>query len=85
VTALQFPPALHIACTKPTTTAIDTLIQDLKEGVASVKGDKEGGKGDMVTLYGEISAQRVRRLCVRMWFRLNTVFFGHIIRRFGQF
>jgi len=59
LTALQFPPALHIACTKPTTTAIDTLIQDLKEGVASVKGDKDGGKGDMVTLYGLGSSSAV--------------------------
>ncbi|KAI9628577.1 hypothetical protein KEM48_011533 [Puccinia striiformis f. sp. tritici PST-130] len=57
--ALQFPPALHIACTKPTTTAIDTLIQDLKEGVATVKGDKDGGKGDMVTLYGLGSSSAV--------------------------
>ncbi|KAI9618848.1 hypothetical protein H4Q26_012102 [Puccinia striiformis f. sp. tritici PST-130] len=36
---------MHIACTKPTTTAIDTLIQDLKEGVATVKGEKMAVKG----------------------------------------
>lgn len=68
VTALQFPPALHIACTKPTTTAIDTLIEDLKEGVTSVKGDKDGAKGDMVTLYGKLPSSYLRLLTISSGF-----------------
>lgn len=41
---LQSPPALHIACTKLTVNAVDTLISDLKTCVAEVV--KEGGGGD---------------------------------------
>lgn len=41
---LQSPPALHIACTKLTVNAVDTLIADLKTCVAEVVA--EGGGGD---------------------------------------
>lgn len=41
---LQTPPALHIACTKLTVNAVDSLISDLKSCVAEVI--KEGGGGD---------------------------------------
>lgn len=50
---LQTPPALHIACTRLTINAVDTLVSDLKTCVAEVI--KEGGGGDagsMAMLYG---------------------------------
>ncbi|KAG0142911.1 hypothetical protein CROQUDRAFT_81635 [Cronartium quercuum f. sp. fusiforme G11] len=50
--ALQNPPALHIACTRPTVPAIDGLIIDLKAGIEKVKTESGETKGDMVTLYG---------------------------------
>jgi sphinganine-1-phosphate aldolase len=57
---LQKPPALHIACTMLTISAVDTFLQDLTEVVAEVKAAAvialaEGVKpkeGDMATLYG---------------------------------
>lgn len=52
VNALQNPPALHIACTRPTVPAIEGLIVDLKAGIEKVKSDSGEAKGDMVTLYG---------------------------------
>lgn len=59
LTALQNPPALHIACTRPTTQALDLLIEDLKEAISVSKTSKGGGKGDMVTLYGLGSSSAV--------------------------
>lgn len=56
VNALQNPPALHIACTRPTVPAIDGLIVDLKEGIEKVKNESSGSSGDMVTLYGTPAA-----------------------------
>jgi sphinganine-1-phosphate aldolase len=57
---LQKPPALHIACTMLTVSAVDTFLQDLVEVVAEVKlataaADAEGTKvkvGEMAALYG---------------------------------
>ena len=57
---LQKPPALHIACTMLTVSAVDTFLQDLAEVVAEVKlaratAELDGIKdneGDMVALYG---------------------------------
>lgn len=58
---LQKPPALHIACTMLTISAVDTFLQDLTEVVAEAKlstataiaeGIKSKGEGDMVALYG---------------------------------
>ena len=58
---LQKPPALHIACTMLTISAVDTFLQDLTEVVqevklstaaASAEGIKPQGDGDMVALYG---------------------------------
>ena len=57
---LQKPPALHIACTMLTISAVDTFLQDLAEVVAEVKistakAIAEGIKpkdGDMTALYG---------------------------------
>ena len=56
---LQKPPALHIACTMLTISAVDTFLQDLAEVVTEVKiaaaaAEAEGIKqeGDMAMLYG---------------------------------
>jgi sphinganine-1-phosphate aldolase len=57
---LQKPPALHIACTMLTISAVDRFLQDLAEVVAEVKIEtataelegKKNGEGDMVALYG---------------------------------
>jgi sphinganine-1-phosphate aldolase len=57
---LQKPPALHIACTMLTISAVDTFLKDLAEVVEEVKLSSaiavaEGTKpkeGDMVMLYG---------------------------------
>ena len=58
---LQKPPALHIACTMLTISAVDTFLRDLTEVVAEVKlstaaaiaeGIKPKETGDMVALYG---------------------------------
>lgn len=50
---LQNPPALHIACTKLTVNAVDSLISDLKTCVAEViKAGGGGEAGSMAMLYG---------------------------------
>jgi sphinganine-1-phosphate aldolase len=52
---LQNPPALHIACTRlsSTNSAVDTLIADLKRAVAEVVAEGGGGDaGSMAMLYG---------------------------------
>jgi len=48
---LANPPAVHIACTRLTTTMTDQFIQDLKDSIEEVRG-KPPGKGTMVSLYG---------------------------------
>ena len=54
--ALQSPPAIHIACTKPTVAAVDKFLDDLAAAVAAVKekAGADGAKvaGDAVALYG---------------------------------
>lgn len=56
--ALQNPPAIHIACTKPTVSATGRFLDDLEKAVKEVKlrGEKSGGSkkaaGDMAALYG---------------------------------
>ncbi|GAA5936373.1 sphinganine-1-phosphate aldolase DPL1 [Sporobolomyces koalae] len=50
--ALQNPPAIHIACTKLTVSAIDDLLRDLRTAVDEVKAMEKAGGGSMVTLYG---------------------------------
>ncbi|BFZ58252.1 hypothetical protein PYCC9005_005314 [Savitreella phatthalungensis] len=50
---LQDPPALHIACTRPTINAVDSLITDLKAAVAETVAEGGGGDaGSMAMLYG---------------------------------
>lgn len=57
VNALQNPPALHIACTRPTAQpgVVEQLVQDLKEAIAEAKKGGGGKDGTMVTLYGDFS------------------------------
>lgn len=56
--ALQDPPAIHIACTKPTVSATGKFLEDLEKAVKEVKlrGEKSGASkavaGDTTTLYG---------------------------------
>jgi sphinganine-1-phosphate aldolase len=51
--ALQSPPAVHIACTKPTVAAVEKFLVDLKEAVEKVKAKGKGAaQGDTAALYG---------------------------------
>lgn len=56
--ALQDPPALHIACTRPTVAAVEGFLKDLEKAVQSVKlrGDGTGASKsparETATLYG---------------------------------
>ncbi|PWW73936.1 PLP-dependent transferase [Tuber magnatum] len=56
--ALQNPPALHIACTRPTVSAVEKFLKDLEKAVQSVKlrGEGEPGSkaaiGETAALYG---------------------------------
>lgn len=56
--ALQDPPALHIACTRPTVSTVETFLKDLEKAVQSVKlrGEGEPGSkaavGETAALYG---------------------------------
>ncbi|CAZ82229.1 unnamed protein product [Tuber melanosporum] len=56
--ALQDPPALHIACTRPTVSAVEKFLKDLEKAVQSVKlrGEGEPGSraavGETTALYG---------------------------------
>lgn len=51
--ALQDPPAIHIACTKPTVNAVEKFLGDLEEALREVKLRGEGkAKGDTAALYG---------------------------------
>lgn len=36
--ALQYPSAVHICCTRPTTLVVNQFLQDLKESVKEIKG-----------------------------------------------
>jgi len=55
LSALQNPPAIHIACTKPTVTAVDNFLNDLERSLQSVKlktGDPKKISGNTAALYG---------------------------------
>ena len=49
---LQFPPAIHIACTILTVDAVDDLLRDIKEAVKTHRADPSAGKGDVAAIYG---------------------------------
>ncbi|PUU74653.1 pyridoxal phosphate-dependent transferase [Tuber borchii] len=53
--ALQDPPALHIACTRPTVSVVETFLKDLEKAVQSVKLRGEGEPGSKAAV-GEITA-----------------------------
>lgn len=53
--ALQSPPAIHIACTRPTVGAEEKFLGDLEAAVQGVKlkgGEGKAASGDMAALYG---------------------------------
>jgi sphinganine-1-phosphate aldolase len=51
--ALQTPPAIHIACTRPTVDAVDKFVEDLAKAVQSVKAKgHDAAPGDTAALYG---------------------------------
>lgn len=49
---LQFPEAIHIACTLLTVEAVDELSRDVKECVEMLLKNPELGKGDIAAIYG---------------------------------
>ncbi len=53
---LQAPPAIHIACTLPTVAGTQTLLNDLREIVETLKKDPSAGKGDVAAIYGTVAS-----------------------------
>ncbi|KAJ3216766.1 hypothetical protein HK099_005741 [Clydaea vesicula] len=53
---LQFPEAIHIACTLPTIVGSDDLINDIKSSVELLKKDPNAGNGDVAAIYGTASS-----------------------------
>lgn len=49
---LQFPPAIHFACTMLTSQAIDKLLKDIQECVNELIKDPQLGQGDVAKIYG---------------------------------
>jgi len=54
LSALQNPPAIHIACTVPTVNSVEVLLSDLRELVLKLKTEGKGAahKGDAIAIYG---------------------------------
>jgi len=52
LSALQKPPAVHIAVTTLTVSVVDTFIADLKDCVEEVRSSEPGEDGTMVAVYG---------------------------------
>ncbi|KAJ3101499.1 hypothetical protein HDU97_001314 [Phlyctochytrium planicorne] len=54
---LQFPPAIHIACTLLTTEeAVQQLLQDIREAVDALRKDPNAGNGDLAAIYGTVAS-----------------------------
>ncbi|KAI8908928.1 pyridoxal phosphate-dependent transferase [Gorgonomyces haynaldii] len=49
---LQFPPAIHVACTIPTVKAAQQLLDDIKEAVQVLVKDPNAGNGELAAIYG---------------------------------
>ncbi|KAJ3416545.1 hypothetical protein HDV05_001282 [Chytridiales sp. JEL 0842] len=49
---LQFPQAIHIACTYLTVPVADQLVADIKEAVEAIKKDPKAGNGEVAAIYG---------------------------------
>ena len=49
---LQFPKAIHIACTLLTINGADDLLNDVKECIEMLKNDPLCGNGDVSAIYG---------------------------------
>lgn len=59
---LQFPPAIHVACTLPTINGVDDLIRDVKDSVELLKRDPDAGKGSVAAIYGTAASVPDRAL-----------------------
>ncbi|KAJ3211569.1 hypothetical protein HDU67_004424 [Dinochytrium kinnereticum] len=53
---LQYPQAVHIACTMLTVPAAEQLVADLKEAVEMLKKDPAAGNGDLAAIYGTVAS-----------------------------
>ena len=53
---LQFPPAIHIACTMLTIPTVKTFIEDLREMVNMLRKDPKIGEGATAAIYGTAAA-----------------------------
>ncbi|KAI8839273.1 pyridoxal phosphate-dependent transferase [Chytridium lagenaria] len=53
---LQFPQAVHIACTLLTVPAAEQLVDDLREAVETLKRDPKAGNGDLAAIYGTVAS-----------------------------
>ena len=49
---LQFPPAIHIACTLLTVPVVDELLRDISESVEILIKDPKAGNGELSAIYG---------------------------------
>jgi sphinganine-1-phosphate aldolase len=49
---IQFPEAIHIACTLLTIRGVDDLIRDIKESVELMVKDPNSGNGEVAAIYG---------------------------------
>lgn len=49
---LQFPPAIHLAITLPSSTKIVNLLQDINDAVERLLIDPKAGNGDVSAIYG---------------------------------
>ncbi|KAL2918163.1 Dihydrosphingosine phosphate lyase [Polyrhizophydium stewartii] len=49
---LQFPASIHMACTMRTVPAVDDLLADIEEAVATLRKDPTAGNGDLAAIYG---------------------------------
>ena len=59
---LQFPPAVHIACTLLTVGAEEDLLGDLREAVETLVKDPKAGNGDLAAIYGTAASVPDRSL-----------------------
>ncbi|KAJ3101100.1 hypothetical protein HDU96_010129, partial [Phlyctochytrium bullatum] len=53
---LQYPPAVHIACTLLTVPVVDNLLRDLQEAIDVLRRDPSAGQGDLAAIYGTVAS-----------------------------
>jgi sphinganine-1-phosphate aldolase len=49
---LQFPPSIHMAITLPSVKTVESLLNDIKVAISTLKNDPNAGKGDVAAIYG---------------------------------